>query len=629
MPIPSHMYRDGRYGAKVAYGQTRVPPLPVFHEHKAQPKRAPRRNRISVFLCISVIVFLAFVSLLYLSLTEMSASPRLESHADLAAQAVPAPRFTAPLATQHQAIIEEWTSKDLSEDEVREKNLGWERNAFNQFISDRLPLDRQFPDYRQDECFDQRYHPNEVLPPTSVVIIFHNEAISTLLRTVWSVLNRSPERLVTEVLLVDDASTGDWLNAEFEAQVAAIPKTRLLRLPQRSGLIRAKVAGAQAAKGEVITFLDSHCECNPGWLEPLLDRIRRDPHAVVTPVIDVIDHDTFDYRPAGSTTQIGVFTWHMQFSWTDITEEQRRHRKSIVDPVPSPAMAGGLFAMRRDYFFESGSYDMGQKTWGGENLEMSFRLWMCGARIESVPCSRVGHVFRDRNPVKFVDSDPGTTITRNLNRVAAVWMDQYASIFHELAGGQEIDPGDVSERKELREKLKCKSFEWYLDSVYSDMFVPVRDNLKARGSLRTEVLGQCISLTTVQFDDVRTLDLQDCKPGQSDQSWTDFYYTAKPLNQIRKVLLFGDVCMQPSAEQDEEDQVVMGFCTPHNANWEKWTYLDTNQLYHPATDKCLGTTTVKGKAFPRMVPCKRARNQRWQFSSFSPYGVKEQSNQGQ
>ena len=49
-------------------------------------------------------------------------------------------------------------------------------------------------------------------------------------------------------------------------------------------------------------------------------------------------------------------------------------RKQKTDPIRSPTMAGGLFAINRQYFELLGSYDPGMEIWGGENLELSFRV---------------------------------------------------------------------------------------------------------------------------------------------------------------------------------------------------------------------------------------------------------------
>ena len=48
------------------------------------------------------------------------------------------------------------------------------------------------------------------------------------------------------------------------------------------------------------------------------------------------------------------------------------------------------FTVNRKFFFEIGAYDPEIKYYGGEHIELSFRVWMCGGSMESIPCSNVG-----------------------------------------------------------------------------------------------------------------------------------------------------------------------------------------------------------------------------------------------
>jgi polypeptide N-acetylgalactosaminyltransferase len=191
----------------------------------------------------------------------------------------------------------------------------------------------------------------------------------------------------------------------------------------------------------VLTFLDSHCECIKGWLEPLLDRIARNSSTVVCPVIDVIHDTTFEYLGVlDEPLNIGGFDWTLQFSWHGIPERVNEHRH-YADPVQSPTMAGGLFSIDKQYFEELGTYDDGFDIWGGENLELSFKTWMCGGILEVIPCSHVGHIFREISPYtwrKNVD-----VLRKNNVRLAEVWMDEFKTYYYEridfdLASFQEI-----------------------------------------------------------------------------------------------------------------------------------------------------------------------------------------------
>lgn len=478
-------------------------------------------------------------------------------------------------------------------------------NKFNLLVSDRIALNRSLPDVRKQSC-KKMVHNISALPDTSVIIVFHNEAWSTLLRTVHSVINRSPRQLLREILLVDDASERRFLKRPLDLYVTKLPvPTRVVRARNRTGLIRARLLGARVARGRVLTFLDAHCECTKGWLEPLLARIAEDKTRVVCPVIDIIHDETFAFIRSFEM-HWGAFNWELHFRWFPVSERELKRRKgNATQPFQTPVMAGGLFSMDKDYFYKLGSYDDQMNIWGGENMELSFRVWQCGGSVEIVPCSHVGHLFRKSSPYSFPHpSGVGGILFSNLARVARVWMDDWAAFYFNMnrEASKLRQVQDVSARKQLRERLHCKSFSWYLNNVWPEHFFPTDERFF--GKVRNKRSGRCFVRpnSKTYHQPVGRVLLEEC-------SYTHYPMQYFVLTEDGFIKADEGICLD-SPESQADTNVVMIAC--NELQRQKWRYdPKMHIIVHQKTRMCLDLPSRHSPQGVTLQRCNGGSSQQW------------------
>ncbi|XP_040577961.2 probable N-acetylgalactosaminyltransferase 9, partial [Lepeophtheirus salmonis] len=337
---------------------------------------------------------------------------------------------------------------------------------------------------------------------------------------------------------------------------------------------------------------DSHCEVTKGWIQPLLQRISENNHTVVIPQIDSISDRTLSYHGVsnGNYINVGTFTWSGHFSWTSYTGK----RESFTDPVPTPTMAGGLFAINRKFFWHIGGYDNGMIGWGGENLELSFRLWRCHGRIETIPCSHVGHIFRSFHPY-FIPKDSHGI---NTVRMAEVWMDDYKGFFYlyrtDLREKAKIIAKDLRDRHEIKKRLDCKSFKWYLESVIPGKFKMADEGIYW-GRIRN-VMWNDICLDHLQRDSGHNREsyVMGQYPCHSILGSTQ-YFVYSSNHQLRNEFMCGDV--------SNLQEFVMNACTENNNLDPTWIYTDKKQLIHQKSGLCLTADTFNAGSNLLMKLC--------------------------
>ena len=233
----------------------------------------------------------------------------------------------------------------------------------------------------------------------SVIIPALNEG-ENLRRTIAGLEGRLPA--ASEIIVVDDGSSdgcSDFLRG-----------SKLLRLLEpeapgrRLGVSGARNRGAREAEGEVLIFLDAHCDVAPGWAEALVEAARDPAVGAAAHAISVMGRpDCCGFGLRFRDAALGV-------EW-------------LPEPTglpEAPLLPGCCFVMRREVFELEDGFDPGFVRWGSEDCELSIRLWTAGYDLRIVPDVTVAHLFRESHPYA-VD---WTVVLHNQLRLAVVHFDR-------------------------------------------------------------------------------------------------------------------------------------------------------------------------------------------------------------
>jgi len=280
----------------------------------------------------------------------------------------------------------------------------------------------------------------------SVVVISRNEG-AELEATVENIVRTLPRRR-RELIVVDDGST-DGSTAFLRSQSGV----RLLR-SNGIGVANARNLGASHATGDAIVFCDAHMRMPAGWPRALLEPLESPRVGAVAPGIY-------------SVTEPERRGFGLYLSGPEL--RARWKPKPGRAPSAAPLLPGCFLAMRRDVFVSTGGFDPGMRQLGGNDNELSLRLWLLGYELLVVPAIEAGHLFRTRIPFDAT----WAAVVHNRLRTAFVHFRQerIERVVNALrayeafpSGLAMTADGDVFARRALLHAQRQRSDDWFFEA---------------------------------------------------------------------------------------------------------------------------------------------------------------------
>lgn len=209
----------------------------------------------------------------------------------------------------------------------------------------------------------------------SVVVPVHNR-VGLTRRCLERVLAGLPPDC--EVVIVDDAST----DATPELLAGLGDAVRPLRLERNAGFAAACNAGAAAARGEHLVFLNNDTEPEPGWLEALLGYAAEHPEAEA--VGARLLYPTGTVQHAGVAFGQDGYPHHLYAGFP-------ADHPAVTKARRLQAVTGACMLVRRAGFERLGGFDEGYVN-AFEDVDLCLRLGEAGGEVHYCPAATIVHL---------------------------------------------------------------------------------------------------------------------------------------------------------------------------------------------------------------------------------------------
>ncbi len=197
--------------------------------------------------------------------------------------------------------------------------------------------------------------------PTVSVIIPAYQDVTRLLAALSSLAQQDYPADRVQLVVVDDGSPVP-LPAAALVNAAAPQPLQLVRMAANQGRARARNAGLAHAGGELVVFVDSDMTVAPGFLSAHAAAVGHGTHRVA---IGQILIPTGQQRGAVARYQRG----------------RGVHRLPVGAPIPFKCFVTGNSSLPRGLLGQVGGFDERFCAYGGEDLELGYRLHRAGAEF--------------------------------------------------------------------------------------------------------------------------------------------------------------------------------------------------------------------------------------------------------